>query len=160
MRVNVCIHILRYRFYMYSASKKCVDHKSFMMHANTCCTCNHISTRDMLGSATVISSQEPIIQITSLMHHSSTLRPGMRSPNQYNTLCLKCQFIPPSFCQFIIRMGCTNHIYMLGNNGHTRCAYTPTWVDHVYLTIASMWLHACQHITCQYVHVLYNQHNR
>ena len=34
-------------------------------------------------------SQEPIIQMTSLMHHSSTPRTGMCNPNQCSTLCLQ-----------------------------------------------------------------------
>ena len=59
------------------------------------CTCNRISTCDMLGSATVISSQELIIQMTSLMHYSSTPRTGLRNPNQCSALCFKCQFTPP-----------------------------------------------------------------
>ena len=39
-----CNH--RYRFYMHSIN---VDLKGFMMHANACCTCSHISTCDMLN---------------------------------------------------------------------------------------------------------------
>ena len=92
MRVHVCMHMHHYRCYIYSVSKKCVVHKSFIMHGNASCTCNHISTCDMLGCATVISSRESIIQMTPLMHHSSTPRTEMRNPN---TLCLKCQFTPP-----------------------------------------------------------------
>ena len=72
---------------------------------------------------TVVSSQEPIIQMTALMHHFSTPRTGMRNPNQCSILCLKCQFTPPAFCQFMVYY---NHTIVLGNNGHTRRAYTPT----------------------------------
>ena len=42
-----------------------------------------------LVTAAVISSPEPIIQMTSLMHHSSTPRTGMCNPNQCSTLCLQ-----------------------------------------------------------------------
>ena len=142
------MHLHRYRFYMHSVSKKCVDHKSFMMHANACCTCSHISTCDMLGCCSCNFFSRPIIQMTSLMHHSSTPRTGMQSV--YSTLCLKCQFTPPCL---LICMGCCNHIYMLGNNGHTRCAYTPFGLIRF---IASPWLHACQYIalTCMHVDVL------
>ena len=39
------------------------------MHANVCCTCNHVC--DMLGYYVhVVSSEESIIQISSLMHQS------------------------------------------------------------------------------------------
>ena len=42
------------------------------------------------------------------------------------------------------------HIYMLGNNGHTRCAYTAP--HGLIRLIASPWLHACRYIalTCMY----------
>ena len=108
---------------MHLVSKKCVDPKCFMMHANACCTCNLKSTCDMLGYYNCVSSQEPIIQMTSLMHHFSTHRTGMCNQNQCSTSCLKCQFHPPAFCQSIWVY--YNHTIMLGNNGHTRCAYTP-----------------------------------
>ena len=39
-----------------------------------------------LATATVISSQEPLIKMTSLMHHSSTHRIEMRNPNQGSML--------------------------------------------------------------------------
>ena len=104
-----------------------------------------------LVTATVIPSQEPIIQMTSLMHHSCTSRAGKRNPNQCSTYNVENpSSLLRAFCQFIIRMGCYNHIH---NNGHTRCAYTPTWVETFYVTIATPWLHACQYIelTCMYV---------
>ena len=103
MRVHVCMHIHCYRLYMHNVSKKFADHKHFMMHANACCTCNHISTCDMLVTTTVISSQEPIIQMNSLMHYSSSPRTGMCNPNQCSTLCLKCQFTrPPQAFNFLV----------------------------------------------------------
>ena len=102
-----------------------------------------------LVTTTVVSSQEPIIQMTSLMHHFSTPRTGMRNPNQCSTSCLKCQFTPPAFCQFIIRMGCYNQIYMLGNNGHTRCAYTPSHGLKYY----SIYMFACMSVYCTDLHV-------
>ena len=75
------MNIHRYRFYMHSVREKCVDHKSsrcmLMLAA--------------LGYSTVISSQGPIIQMSSLMHHISTPRTGMHNPNQCSTLSLKCQ---------------------------------------------------------------------
>ena len=144
---------------MHSVSKKCVNHKSFMMHANACCTCSHISTCDMLGCCSCNFFSRPIIQMTSLMHHSSTPRTGMQSV--YSTLCLKCQFTPPCL---LICMGCCNHIYMLGNNGLTRCAYTPTWVKTFYsisvVTCMSVYctdMHACR---CTKVSDRNNQRNR
>ena len=100
MRVHVCMHCFCYQhiFYTYTVHvksitvhvqctctaidftwtvyvKKCVDNKSFMMHANACCTCNLKSIHvTCLVTTTAVSSQESIIQMTSLMHHSSTPR--------------------------------------------------------------------------------------
>ena len=99
-----------------------------------------------LVTAAVIFSQQPMIQMTSLMHHSSTPITGMRNPNQCSTLCLKCQFTPPCL---LICMGCYNHIYMLGNNGHTRCASTPTWVKTFY----SITVVTCMSVYCTDLHV-------
>ena len=63
-------------------------------------------TRLVTTIVTVVSSQELIIQMTSLMHHSSTpMRTGICNPNQCSTSYIKCQFTPPAFCQFIISMG-------------------------------------------------------
>ena len=78
------MNIHRYRFYMHSVREKCVDHKSsrYMQMLAALVT---------LGYSTVISSQEPIIQISSLMHHISTPRTGMHNPNQCSKLSLKCQ---------------------------------------------------------------------
>ena len=73
---HVCMHLHRYRFYMHSVSKKCVDQKS-----SGCM--QMLAALVTLGYSTVISSQE----MTSLMHHSSTPRRGMRNPNQCSTLC-------------------------------------------------------------------------
>ena len=131
---------------MHSVSKKCVDHKSFMMLAKACCTCSHISTCDMLGCCSCNFFSRTIIQMTSLMHHSSTPITGMRNPNQCSTLFLKWQFTP--LC-LLICMGCCNHIYMLGNNGHTRCASTPTWVKTFY----SISVVTCMSVYCTDLHV-------
>ena len=71
----------------------------------------------------------------------STPRKGMHSQNQCSTSCLKYQFTPPAFCQFIIHMGCYNHIYLLGNNGHTRCL-------HPHMGWNLYHLHGYMHVSC------------
>ena len=126
---------------MHSVREKCVAHKS-----SRCMLM--LAALVTLGYSTVISSQGPIIQMSSLMHHISTPRTGTQ---------IICSKMPVHSCRCQFRMGCNSHIYMLGNNGHTRCAYTPTWLEVFYITIASMWLHVCQYIAliCMYVHALY-----
>ena len=38
---------------------------------------------------------------------------------------------------------------MIGNNGHTRCTYAPTWVETFYITIAT----TCMSVYCTDLHV-------
>ena len=55
-----------------------------------------------LVTTTGVSSQEPITQMISLMHHFSTPENRNAYHNQCSTSCLKCQFTPSAFCQFMI----------------------------------------------------------
>ena len=125
---------------MHSVSEKCVDHKSFMMHANACCTCNPWLLNCNFFSRTHYSDN---FTNASLQYSQN------RNTNHLKYIMLK---MPVHSCRCQSRMGYYSHIYMLGNNGHTRCAYTPTWIEVFYITIAFMWLHACQYIACQDVH--------
>ena len=111
-----------------------------MMHANACCTCSLISTCDMLGYYNWAWTHYSDDFTNASFQYSQNRN---ANPNQCST---SCQFTPLAFCQFIIRMGCYNNIYMLGNNGHTRCAYTPShglklYYHHGYMHVSI--LHVC-----------------
>ena len=130
------------------------------MHANTFCTCNLMRTCDMLDYYNSNFYSRTIIQMTSLMHHSWR---GMRNPNQCSTLFLKCRFAPLALCQFIIRMSCCNHIYMLGNNG-PQDACTITWVEMYiminYMVTCISTVYCTEYVSVWYsISLLYNQPN-
>ena len=90
--------------------------------------------------------------LTSLMHHFSTPRAGMCNQSRCSISCLRCQLFTPPQC--IIHIGCHNHPFVLGNNGHTRCAYTPTWVEtfiwlyhlHGYMHVSILHWLACMYM--------------
>ena len=92
---------------MHCVSKKCFDHKNFMMNAaNACCivTLKVHATHLVTTTVTVVFSQEPIIQMTSLKVFPC--RTGMGNPNQCST-----SYLASSWVYY-------NHTFMLGNNGH------------------------------------------
>ena len=72
------LHTTPINFIMFSVSKN-VDHNSFIVRANACCTFNLVSTCDTLDYHYNCSfvSRDLIIQMTSLMHHFSTPTTGM-----------------------------------------------------------------------------------
>ena len=71
-KVNVCMHIHTQPLKT-SIRKKCVDHKSFMMHANACCTCNFISTCTCLLPKQECVTQISVVIILKKSVHSSSL---------------------------------------------------------------------------------------
>ena len=99
-----------------------------------------------LVTTALVYSQELIIQMTSLKCHFCTPRTGMHNLNQCSTSCLKCQFTPLAFCQFIICMGCYNHMYL-----HVIMDTLDAYMG--WSVLSSTWLHAYQlyfALTCMY----------
>ena len=124
---------------LYIVCKNVLISHNWMMHAYASCTCNlivHVQSNICFFTHWL---KNPIIQMTSLMHHFNIPRTRMCSPDQCSISCL---FTPPLLpvSQYY---GLLQQKVPAGDNGYTKCAYNR---NHVCSNICiTMGLHACQY---------------
>ena len=103
-----------------------------MMHANACCTCNLISTRDMLGYYNRVFSRTHYSDDFTNASYSHAEQECVTQINVCSTSCLKCQ----SVCLFASSKYVWDNHTCEDYNGHIRCAYTvrpPHGLKRVYV---------------------------
>ena len=125
------------------ACKNVLISHNFMMHANACCTCNHIMFPPTLAKEPHYSDD-----LTSLMHHYNTPRTRMCSPDQCSISYLFTSPPPPppprptNLLPVRIMGYCNKRCQRVIMN--TQNVLTPH-------TCMTMGLHACQYCTSMHL---------